>query len=124
VDGRVEFLFLKENEPGIYNYTVSCQCNYSTPFKTLITNPIIFVHGYLGSSDKKEYPWKDMAQALDNAGFTEGVHYFVFNYDSKAGAINAILSFVDFVEKLKANYMRIIITMIASSPSCVNQWVH
>jgi len=103
-DGRVEFLLVKENEPGIYKYIVSCQGNYGTPFKTLITYPVIFVHGYLGSSDKKEYPWKDMTQALDNAGFIEGIHYFVFNYDSKAGATNAIPSFVDFIEKLKANY--------------------
>jgi hypothetical protein len=45
-----------------------------------------------------------MTQALDNAGFIEGFHYFVFNYDSKAGPMNAIPSFKDFVEKLKANY--------------------
>ncbi len=103
-DGRVEFLGVKESKPGIYDYTVSCRGDHSTPFETLIIYPVIFVHGYLGSSDKKEYPWKDMTQALDNAGFIEGTHYLVFNYDSKAGPMNAIPSFKDFVEKLKTNY--------------------
>ena len=100
-DGRVEFLGLKENELGTYSYIVSCQGHYSTPeIKVLVTYPVIFVHGWRGS----EETWTDMKQTLDNAGFVEGTHYFVFNYNGYDDPMKAVPAFKDFVEKQKAIY--------------------
>jgi pimeloyl-ACP methyl ester carboxylesterase len=45
--------------------------------KVLVTNPVIFVHGYFGSSDDMLYPWTNMTQALDNASFVKGINYFI-----------------------------------------------
>jgi pimeloyl-ACP methyl ester carboxylesterase len=100
-DGRVEFHLLKETEPGTYAYIVTCQGQYSTPeIKVLLTYPIILVHGWLGS----EETWTEMKQTLDNAGFVEGTHYFLFNYNGYDDPRKATPAFKDFVEKQKAIY--------------------
>ena len=101
-DGYVEFRGLKESKPGIYSYVITCRGDCSTPFKTLIIYPVIFVHGWLGSSTEMFYPWTDMTQALDNAGFVKGTHYFVFNYNSKDDPRAAADNLQSFIKERKA----------------------
>ncbi len=102
-DGLVAFRDLKESKQGIYDYTVSCRGNYSTPFETLITYPIIFVHGWGGSSTEMlrlySWPWTNMTQALDSAGFVKGTHYFIFNYDSKDDPRTAADGLQNFIKE-------------------------
>ncbi|MGB8310236.1 MAG: hypothetical protein WCE81_00010 [Halobacteriota archaeon] len=100
-DGYVEFRGLKESKSGIYSYVVTCRGDYSTPFETLMTYPVIFVHGWGGSSTEMFYPWTDMTQALDNAGFVKGTHYFVFNYDSKDDPRTAADGLQNFIKEKK-----------------------
>ncbi len=106
-DGRVEFRGVKESKPGIYDYTVSCQGNYSTPFKTLITYPVIFIHGWGGSSTEMPrlypWPWTNMTHALDSAGFVKETHYFIFDYDSYADPRIAADGLQNFVKERKAS---------------------
>ena len=102
-DGRVEFLGVKESKQGIYDYTVSCRGDHSTPFETLITYPVIFVHGLGGSSTEMfrlyPWPWTNMTQALDSAGFVKGTHYFIFNYDSTDDPRTAADGLQNFVKE-------------------------
>ena len=89
VDGYVAFHQLTETKPGTYVYKISCQGYDADPLKVLVTYPVIVVHGWFESSTEMLYPWNNITQALDNAGFVKGTHYFVFNYDTKDDPRNA-----------------------------------
>ena len=104
-DGYVEFRGLKESKPGIYDYTVSCRGDYSTPFDTLITYPVIFVHGWDGSRTEMlrlyQWPWTDITQALDNAGFVKNRDYFIYNYNTMDDPRTAADGLQNFIKERK-----------------------
>jgi pimeloyl-ACP methyl ester carboxylesterase len=101
LDGYVAFHWLTETKPGTYVYKISCQGYDADPLKVLVTYPVIFVHGWFGSSTDTLYPWTNMTLALDNAGFIKGTHYFVFNYNSKDDPLTAADSLQKFIQERK-----------------------
>ena len=104
VDGYVAFHGLKETKPGNYVYKIRCHGYDTDPLKVLVTYPVIFVHGWFGSSTDMLYQWTDMTQALDSAGFVKGTHYFVFNYDSKGDPRTAADSLQKFIKEREASF--------------------
>jgi pimeloyl-ACP methyl ester carboxylesterase len=100
-DGYVAFQGLKESKPGIYDYVITCQGQHTNPLKILVTYPVVFVHGWDGSSDEMLYPWTNMTQALDNAGFVKNRDYFLFNYDSKDDPRTAADGLQNFIKERK-----------------------
>ncbi len=102
MDGYVAFHGLKETKPGTYVYKISCHGCDTYPLKVVVTYPVIFVHGWIGSSTDILYPWTNMTQALDDAGFVRGTHYFVLNYDSKDDPRVAANDLQKFIQERKA----------------------
>jgi pimeloyl-ACP methyl ester carboxylesterase len=95
-DGYVSFQGVKESKPGIYDYVITCQGQYTNPLKVLVTYPVIFVHGWC---ENETATWTNITQALDNAGFVKGTHYFVYNYDTRDDPRTAADGLQNFIKE-------------------------